>query len=178
MKNTLIVSGVYDLFLKTKKELFLDQKDSYDLSLYLDKMKNIKMDQLEECMKIYKANKQRKYNSWNELCKWYFGITQIRGWKKYKVIFGTLTFKENVLEKTNATTRRKYVQRYLADHTIHYQANIDFGDKKEREHYHFLAMIEEDLNPKDWKYGWTFLEKVKFNRTNLKKIRNYLLKLK
>lgn len=153
----------------------MNNKDSYNIEAYLDKIPNL--EQVKECMKIYKANKQRKYNSWNEICKWCFGISQIKGWTKYKLIFGTLTFEDKVIENTNKTTRRRYVQRYLSEHTIHYQANIDFGKKNEREHYHFIAMTKDNLDSKSWQYGITWFNNIKFSRKELKKVRNYLLKL-
>ena len=176
MKNTIIVSGVYELFLKTKKELYLDAKDSYNLDLYLNVIQD--RNQLEECMKIYKANKQRKYKGWNEILKWYYAILYIPAWKKYKMIFGTLTFSPDTLEKTNQKTRRKYVQRYLSEHTKHYQANIDFGKKNGREHYHFIAMVEKDLESKKWEYGTTWLSNIKLlDKKQLKRLKEYLLKL-
>ena len=64
-------------------------------------------------------------------------------------IWATLTFSDDVLNNTNESTRRKYVQKYLKSVSSHYIANIDFGSDKtyidrngveregtQREHYH------------------------------------------
>lgn len=51
-------------------------------------------------------------------------------------LFLTLTFRTDILEKTTKETRRRYVQRFLNSLQCNYTANIDFGAKNHREHYH------------------------------------------
>lgn len=51
-------------------------------------------------------------------------------------IFLTLTFTDATLCKTTATTRRRYITRYLSLFNAPYIANKDFGKKNGREHYH------------------------------------------
>ena len=51
-------------------------------------------------------------------------------------IFLTLTFTNETLENTNQDTRKRYVKRYLKEVSNQYVANIDYGSKNEREHYH------------------------------------------
>lgn len=60
----------------------------------------------------------------------------------YQIVFGTLTFKPEVLDQTSAKTRRRYIQRFLNETFSDYIANIDFGKKNEREHYHFVAVLD------------------------------------
>lgn len=71
-------------------------------------------------------------------------IQHIEFWKKagYPIVFGTLTFKDQIFSKTNEKTRRRYVQRFLAAEFNDYIANIDFGSSTGREHYHFIAVPE------------------------------------
>lgn len=58
--------------------------------------------------------------------------------------FLTLTFRNDVLDSTSEETRRRYVSYYLHDLTPYYVANIDYGDKTQREHYHALiAFVDE-----------------------------------
>jgi len=57
------------------------------------------------------------------------------------VIFGTLTFTDDDL-KTDIKTRRQYVFRFLNEWCADYIANIDYGKENEREHYHFVALLD------------------------------------
>lgn len=176
MKNTLIQSGVYQLFLNYKKNLYLEKKEYNNELMYLEIIPDIEM--IKECFKIYKANRQRKYNNWNEICKWYYAITMIPTHKKYKMIFGTLNFKEETLQNTSKITRRRYITRYLNENTFHYIANIDFGEKKGREHYHFIAMVEDKISIENWlKYGGGKFQYIPFTNKDIKAVKNYLLKL-
>lgn len=176
MKNQLIVDGTYKLFLECKKNLYLNRIDSnHNLEYYLPTLKDIEV--VKECFKIYNANKQRKKNNWNEICKWAFAISKIVSFKDFKIVFGTLTFKDKVLKNTSQRTRARYVTQFLNKETFHYIANIDFGSKKNREHYHFLALIKENMNMKNWKHGSNKVQVVPFTKKDIKSTKNYLLKL-
>ena len=67
-----------------------------------------------------------------------------------RAIFLTLTFSNDVLNKTNKATRQRYIKEYLKSETALYIANIDYGKKKGREHYHALIITNtlEDVKPK------------------------------
>lgn len=82
-----------------------------------------------------------------------FRISTILGYTDTKPFFITLTFTNKVLNNTNSLTRRRYVTRFLKSISNNrYVANIDFGKKNGREHYH--AVISCDyINSKLWKYG-------------------------
>lgn len=69
----------------------------------------------------------------------------------YDCVFLTLTFRDDILEKTTPEKRRLYVIRYLKSQYKHYIANIDFGDRYGREHYH--AIICGKVSFSNWKYG-------------------------
>lgn len=175
MKNTLIVGGVYELFLQAKKNYYLQGQSYNDIESYLEIIPDKEM--VKECFKIYNANRQRKKNNWLELCKWVYAITHIKSYQGYHLIFGTLTFSDKTLESTSERTRTRYVTKYLSDHTFHYTANIDFGEKNNREHYHFIAMVKDDLKCKNWKYGISKYERIAISPRDLKRVKNYLLKL-
>lgn len=97
------------------------------------------------------------------------------------VIFGTLTFTNEVLDKTSPETRRKYVSRYLKSISSSYIANIDFGDKSknpqsnEREHYHCLIAVESV--PQSWKYGFCKFDIVPKEEVDCKRVSKYIAKL-
>lgn len=66
--------------------------------------------------------------------------------------FLTLTFSDKILQNTTPEERRRYVKRYLKSQSDYYIANLDFGSKNGREHYHAVILGNVDLEP--WrKYG-------------------------
>lgn len=75
-------------------------------------------------------------------------------------IFLTLTFTDNTLASTSSETRRRYVHYYLKSQAAHFIANLDFGAKNCREHYHAVIQAEQvEIEP--WR---------KFGALNVKKI--------
>lgn len=67
-------------------------------------------------------------------------------------LFLTLTFTDDVLSSTSQKTRRTYVARFLKSHGLDYVANIDFGEKNGREHYH-CVFGSNFIDPNSWSYG-------------------------
>lgn len=176
MKHTIIVSGVYEMFLSFKKELYLNKLQYNEPSMYLSIIPDIEI--VKECFKIYNANRQRKKNNWNEICKWCFSIENFKPYQNYTLIFGTLNFSDKTLSNTSERTRARYITKYLSDHTIHYIANIDYGKKKGREHYHFIAMTNGKISSKEWhKFGGAKFQIVPLKNKDIKSTKNYLLKL-
>lgn len=91
-------------------------------------------------------------------------------------VFITLTFTNETLEKTSAETRRRYVARYLKANSKKYVANIDFGGKNGREHYH--AIVEGNIDFSKWyDYGAIDAEKIRSNEKDLVKTSYYVSKL-
>ena len=78
---------------------------------------------------------------------------------------------------TKNQTRRRYVARFLTKHCENYMANIDYGKENGREHYHFIALIENNIEKGAWNYGYDSYTKIKIDSKELKKVKNYLLKL-
>lgn len=74
------------------------------------------------------------------------------------VTFLTLTFSDKTLKTTSADTRRRYVSRVLKAYNVDYVANIDFGKKNGREHYHAVLGCQFDNNT--WVYGHSLCEWV------------------
>ena len=94
-----------------------------------------------------------------------------------KSLFLTLTFTDEVLARTSAATRRKYVARVLGAFKVPYIANLDYGQDDrytKREHYHALIAIDR-IDRQVWSYG-----NMDFKRTynkNGKRISRYITKL-
>lgn len=98
--------------------------------------------------------------------------------KQGNAVFITLTFTDDVLSKTSALTRRKYVARYLKEQSPYYVANIDFGvdtTYTQREHYHAVVCNRCDFSK--WSYGFVFAEQVRTHDNDAKRVSRYVAKL-
>lgn len=107
--------------------------------------------------------------------------------KTSKLYFVSLTFNDDVLSSTSETTRRKYLIRYLKSINDYYIANIDYGKKNEREHYHCIIPIKDDdievFNAKKniyhnkgaiWKYGFETCKCINREIDDLTRISIYI----
>ena len=97
-------------------------------------------------------------------------------------VFGTLTFRDDVLNTTSVQTRRRYVQRWLYLNCLDYVANIDFGEKNHREHYHFVAVpfsLQQKIDCSDWikTYGAVKIEPIGTTKDDESRTLKYLTKL-
>lgn len=95
----------------------------------------------------------------------------------YPSLFLTLTFTNKVLSTTSKVTRRRYVARYLKSITNNYVANIDYGSKKGREHYHALVQVDF-IDHTGWSYGSINFKTVSYESTvSRDKLSEYISKL-
>lgn len=91
--------------------------------------------------------------------------------------FYTFTFTDDVLKSTSEKTRRKYISRFLKG--SNYVANIDFGDRTNREHYHAVSDVFFD----DYPYGFFNRKEIRleFNDlgecTTTRRLSKYVAKL-
>lgn len=96
------------------------------------------------------------------------------------VLFITLTFTNEILQKTSQETRRRYVTRYLQLFGGDYVANIDYGKSTEREHYHavvgYTYLLHEDAEYQ-WKYGFFNMKHVRNEKLNSERLSKYVAKL-
>lgn len=94
----------------------------------------------------------------------------------YRSFFLTLTFTNKVLSTTSVKTRREYITRYLKSISNNYVANMDFGAKNGREHYH--AIIQADhIDSKLWIYGNLDFELIELDSESTHKLSKYISKL-
>jgi len=107
--------------------------------------------------------------------------------------FLTLTFRDDVFERTSQETRRRYVARFLRKNCGAYVANIDFGNdgaiktyidpcgefhkSTAREHYHAIVFGNK-IAYKEWhKYGAIKAEKVADTSDDVEATSKYVAKL-
>lgn len=138
--------------------------------LYTDCLSNDLTKVFNEIVKIEKAS----YNRSTRLRKRIENML-LNG----ECLFLTLTFNDNTLTNTNEKTRRQLVVRYLKSFNCQYIANIDFGSKNGREHYH--AIINTNcIDLSAWrKYGNINVQRVRNKDIELSKTRlsKYISKL-
>jgi len=163
----------HDCYSKANKTKIFDEDDGTYIETVVD---------MTEWSNWVKENKEKpKYD-----CAMRLNISKYNKAKKVRkkiaklcesnnAVFITLTFTDEVLSKTTAQTRRRYVARYLKEQSKVYVANIDFSPDKNREHYHAVIQGEADLSK--WVYGYSYAEHIKTSDNDLMKTSKYVSKL-
>ena len=110
-----------------------------------------------------------------------------------ELVFGTCTLNENSL-KIKEETLNKKLNKWIKNHFRWAILNVDYGKKNERKHFHFIGITTEkienknkksktgydiyELLQKDYDLGFEpDLLKIDFNKNDINKTINYLLKL-
>jgi len=92
-------------------------------------------------------------------------------------LFLTMTFTDEVLATTSEATRRVYVARWCKTFGADYVANIDFGPKTDREHYHAVIVSHQPKDALKWPYGWFKARLCGSTDADLTKLSKYVAKL-
>lgn len=174
-KFTLIESGIYDEFKRNRYQNYLRKANNDDINnfpLFMNNKSVLSEEEFKACVAIHRSCSRRKTKFLKKVLLWLF---YQKYHSEYIIVFGTLTFNDDILNSTTASTRRRYVHYFLSDKTLHYISNVDFGAKNNREHYHFLAITNERIKKDSWNYGFDSYTKIK--NSSLKTKRNYILKL-
>lgn len=108
----------------------------------IDKLNEFNPYLLDECIRIRNADKQRKRRLRSRIQS-YFDEAET-------VVFVSLEFND-FLERSSSDYRRKVVRDFLASFAESYCANIDFGKRNGREHYHALVTCRV---PKERLFFW------------------------
>lgn len=100
----------------------------------------------------------------------------------FQALFLTLTFNNTYMEKTTPQSREKAIKRFLNKYCLDYIANIDYGAKNNREHYHAIVILKafkEKIDFKKYKPGAlkgdfinknSYFDRAKGNFKNIAKI--------
>lgn len=127
-------------------------------------------DVLKECFKINRAEYER-----TKRLKRRIEDMLISG----ACLFLTLTFNDKTLKETTEKQRRVAVSRYLKTCNGRYIANIDFGAKNHREHYHAVIQVS-NIDFSGWReYGNINAERIinKDIESDKTKLAKYVCKL-
>ena len=95
--------------------------------------------------------------------------------KNGECLFLTLTFTDEILGKTTEDTRRQAVRRFLKTFGVPYVANIDYGKKNGREHYHGVIQIPR-IDYSAYTYGAINGERIR-SVEDYTKLSKYVAKL-
>lgn len=170
-----IENAIIDKIIK-ENEIIVDLKN-YRKELLLHNSKdNTYLRSMNEIIpsNVLKRGCQVVKNYYSRLCRAKKFIKNMLD--NYSCLFLTLTFNDKCLHNTTAETRRIYVRRFLKNYNTYALANIDFGSKNEREHYHCVVAVE-NVNHFDWSYGSINFRKIVYNLEDSSCITNYILKL-
>lgn len=153
-------------FIDTGEEIPKNLENEHNNCILL--RKNLANNELfKEAKKINHASYEKRNRLEKRIAFWL---------SNYTCIFLTLTFKPDTLENTSRDTRRKYVTRALKQMSDKYIANIDFGAKNEREHYHAIV-VADNVSRDIWKdYGAINFERIKQTSDSVK-LAKYVVKL-
>lgn len=166
---------------KEKQQYFIDIQE--DNGIVWSKNHQTPLDDLyvECCLN----GQMREYNEIGKIIHAYYERVKRLKNKVYEIIkdgkslFLTLTFNDDTLNTTTEKQRRVLVARYLKKQNAQYVANIDFGKKNHREHYHAIIKSNK-INLEDWhKNGAIDIEHVRIKEfeSDTKKISKYIAKL-
>lgn len=133
-------------FDKTRQAKIMNAR--YQGAMYAGSLLSVAPELYEECNRMVTADTQRKKRLKKRIQ---------RIFDKGRTYFVTLTFKNDALENLSADTRREYVTSFLKSISSDYVANIDFGSKSGREHYHaviYCTLLDDIKYCYSIRYGW------------------------
>lgn len=126
-----------EVYRTTKKSLKENIKNRYDYYAAIDNYNNFKKYMNEEEFKrIIRYNKNRYYKRYRANKK----LIPMLSFNNDRLVFVTMTFNEEQM-KLKEETRTKKVNNWMRDHFIYAVANIDYGDKTNREHHHAVGYL-------------------------------------
>lgn len=105
----------------------------------------------DEAVRIVNADRQRTKRLRNRITQYLCSGN---------CLFLTLTFDDDCLNNTSEDTRRQYVRKWLKSVSNHFVANIDYGKKNGREHYHAVVLVDK-VDYSTWTHGAINGQKVK-----------------
>lgn len=150
-------NDLLELNAKIEKSQEFYNKSSEDLKQYTK-------EEIEEAVKVNYASYKRQ----NRLQKKALEII-----KSDSAIFLTLTFNDKVFSEMSKETRRQKITRFLKKTCNKYIANIDYGAKNEREHYHALVEPKgENIDNKEY-YKMFYNSNINFERIKITSKKNH-----
>ena len=194
---------LYKMRVEYLKKKFIKTKSDYAILNMYENFEDLMSEQVFKDITKAKHRRQQKRCRCNKKLKEILLLKEELDYKEINnnLLWVTCTFNNKELNYKEET-RAKKIDKWIHEHFIVALLHIDYGSKKEREHYHFIGLTLEDIEPalkKNGKqaksdYGQPLYELV--NKTykmghepdieiiarssedyNLKRVSNYLIKL-
>lgn len=132
---------------------------------------------ITECLKI-NANRKQKTNRLKDRTVYWKVLRD----KSTEVYFLTCTCTDEILSSTTKETRKQQIRRILSDNCIDFFGNIDYGKTNNREHYHFIIVVENGIKitkelSKLRHFGQFSIKRVNGKWFDTAKLSNYIDKL-
>ena len=196
-RRAILSDGTYQKYTEKRKKAFIEKEPEKVYSVQVDEdtgevlpgtvlnQDYFQLDEetLTECERIRNSkNKQRQ--------KIEEHITFLFELQNCDLYFGTFNFNDDALTKTE-DTRKQSIRRLLNKIAEDYILNIDYGEKKGREHYHAIIAIRKNKETKyeneyghlkikeldAYKYGNYDLEEIKTEKIDKERLARYITKL-
>lgn len=140
-------SGIDKKYAKIQKYSRLGRPDIVqDL---LDEILEMDANLINNGRKLFNSDKQKRWRLVQRL-KWMDYLQMDACNKELKILFITLTFNDDFLMSNNSDSQRQAVRRYLSSQCVYYVANVDYGAKNGRRHYHAVALVDGKMDFKPW----------------------------
>lgn len=187
----------YDLYKTRTKEIFKNQKSILEITKtwkYENYKDILSLEDFKKAIRLKERRQGKRRRCYKKLIPIlnYFEEFKDLG-IKCNLVFGTCTFDSNSM-KWKEETRTKKINKWIKEHFVIALANIDYGEKSEREHHHFIGLTFEDLKDtgKKGKKGYKLFNLATQNNYNLgfapdlerilliedeRKLSNYLVKI-
>lgn len=142
LKQQVLNNGCYSCYVQWRKYRFLLSADSdFDKIELLDEvtsqLESYSQLEIDECRRLYNAKRSRSSRLKNRISS---------NFNLGFAYFVTLTFNDDCLSNTSASSRRQFVSRFLSSLDCMFWANLDYGGQFGREHYHAVVILNDSVN--------------------------------
>lgn len=180
MINETLTSEVFSDYKRYKLYLYkynyidnkeIPENERIDFSLLYERFSNLPENDIIFLQKRFNCIKSRTKRIRDKLLK-IFEMHSIDN----TLYFLTFTFNNSYLESSTKESRHLMIRRLLKKHCNSYIANIDYGKKNDREHYHAVISINNLIDVNLYKNYGT-INFLKIYSKNEVKLSKYLFKL-
>ena len=187
----------YDLYKLRTREIFQKNKSIIEITKtwkYENYKNLLSLEDFKKAIRLKERRQGKRRRCYKKL------IPILNYYEEFKdlgincnLVFGTCTFNDKSLT-WKEETRTKKINQWIKEHFVIALANIDYGEKTEREHHHFIGLTFEDLKDtnKKGKKGYKLFNLATPNNYDLgfppdlekiiliedeRKLSNYLVKI-
>lgn len=179
-KSKVMSSDIFKDFKRISKSLYR-YYDTLVNGVVYDNSYGMTYQKAGELYNYYEVNFPKEFKECKRI--WHAHLSRVSRLKKRvesivsrgDCVFVTLTFNEKSMQYKESV-RKQYVKEYLSSLECAYVANIDYGKKYEREHYHALVAVDR-VDFKEWKYGRINGKRVLNHTNDISRISKYIAKL-